>query len=1352
MSQPSPQRRLWLRLLLWFCLFSLVIFGLLGWYVTTDSFHQLVRRHVIGYLEQATGGRVELGELHITPFRLRIDARNLTIHGREAMNETPYLHVDRLQAELKIISLLSTTVGLHSLSLDRPVIHIVVYPDGSTNQPSPPHSPSSQFSVEQLFAISVSHAEVHGGELQWQQQRIPLELDARDVAMSLSYSFLRQQYAIHASAGSVPSRIQQGPPFAWKGDVNLVLMRDRADIGALNLASGKSEFHFSGQISDFHNPQIKGDYHGLLEMSELARFLPELDFRKGSAQIQGRGFWSLRDFSLEGTLQGKDLDWVNHNVTLQNGRLSAAFSVTPQRLRLSNIRAGVMGGEMRGEVDVTNWQAQLQSQPPRAAQRGTVGRIAAESLQRGSVRLQVSSFPINPALAFLSSREFPVDHLNLAGSASGDVNLLWIGSIHDAETKLKVDIAPPSQPAAGQVSLRGQIDGVYRGSRDELELNQLHLSTPGSDISASGKLAASSALKLVFSSHDLREWKLLLQAVFNSQEVPFVVHGFATFTGTATGKASALALNGNLEVYDFDTTLPATDRLPQRVVHWDALTGNVQYSANSFAIHNGALVHGPTVAHVDLTTALTHGTVQENSPFALRLNLINLNLSEVSQLADYSHPISGTLDLTARLAGTRANPHGEGHLQVRDAFAFGVPVSAASSDVVLANHQIQFDRMNAASYGASLTGSGAISTFLDNFRVNLSGENIDLAQVPHFHNPRIKIDGRAGFNVVASGAPQQPTIEAHIRVRDLAFNDERAGDFYLDATTHGRQAEIQAHSDFEKADLKIRGTVGLDQPYVADLNLDFDHLDVDSILNAYLQGKVTGHAPFAGTLRLRGPLRTPEDLKVAGQIQTFNAEIEHVKLQNAEPIRFEVADQTLRLEEFHLTGSGTNFAAHGTAHLAQPRGMDFHLEGTVNVGLLKTLNPKITAEGALIVRLDANGTLADPVLQGKIEVKDASLSHDDFPSGLSALNGELLFDRNRIQIERLTGATGGGIVALTGSATYQKGALSLDLGASARDVRLRYPPGVSSTANADLRLTGTSNAAQLSGNVLVTKLSVTPGFDFGSYLEKSKQVAAVTQQDSLSNRLKLDVHVTTTPELRMQTAIAKLSGNADLRLRGTAERPVLTGRAEVLEGEISFNGTKYRVDRGEITFPNPARTEAVLDIQASTRVRDYDITVTLNGDASKPNGLRASWRSEPPLPEADVIALLALGRTQEESASATQAGGGSFGLGGEASNLLINQALNSTVNSRLQRLFGASRIKIDPQGLASATNIVHGPQVTVEQQVASNLTVTYSTNVSVASQQIIQVEYNVTRNVSIVALRDQNGVVSFDIKIRQRKR
>jgi translocation and assembly module TamB len=420
------------------------------------------------------------------------------------------------------------------------------------------------------------------------------------------------------------------------------------------------------------------------------------------------------------------------------------------------------------------------------------------------------------------------------------------------------------------------------------------------------------------------------------------------------------------------------------------------------------------------------------------------------------------------------------------------------------------------------------------------------------------------------------------------------------------------------------------------------------------------------------------------------------------------------------------------------------------MALWQSLNPKILARGTLGVNLNASGTLSQPVLQGRLEVKNTFVSHNDFPSGLSGLNGVLLFDRNRIQIESLRGATGGGTVALTGSAINQSGVLLLDFGATAHDVRLRYPPGVSSTANADLRLTGTTNSAVLSGDVVVTKLAVTPGFDFAAYIEKSRQTVVLAQSDSLQSRLKLDVHVVTTPELQMQTAVARLSGNADLRVRGSADRPAILGRVEVLEGEISFNGNKYRLERGDVTFANPAKTQPIIDMTATTRVRDYDITVQFRGDASVTNGLKVTWQSEPQLPEADVIALLALGRTRAESAAAGSSG--TFGFGGEASNLLINQALNSTVNSRLQRLFGASRVKIDPQGLVSETALVRGPQVTVEQQVVSNLTLTYSTNVSVSNQQIIQVEYNVTRNVSIVALRDQNGVVSFDFKIRRRKK
>jgi len=1351
---PLVRRRILRNLFLLFCTFTLLAFGLLGWYATTDSFQGRMRNRVIAELEKATGGRVELGELHTIPFRLRIDARNLTIHGREAADQPPFLHVDRVDAELKIISLLETSIGLHSLVLVHPVVHLVDYADGTTNVPAPlvKHS-ADQGSLERLVSLSVSRLEVRTGEFQWQDRKVPFDFSARDLALMLHYSLLRQRYEARVSAGTIVTRWQQYPEFVWAADASFALARAHADINNLTVRSGQSEFHFAGQLQDFHNPQINGEYHGSANLAELSALVRQKEFRKGIADFAGKGSWNLRDFAAQGTLQAKDLDWSHGNLQTHNARVDAGFSVTPAHLHIGSIKANLLGGDLFGDVDVANWQTSLE---PSSRQHHVMGRVSPESLQRGSVRLQLAGFPLAPALGVLSSRKLPLDRLDFTASTNGTVDLLWVGSIRDAEARMKLELSAPLHPAPNEVPVHGRIEATYRGSRDELEVGALHLASASSEVEASGTLAPTSVLRFSSTTHNLREWTPLLEAAcaqagYGASHLPFAVHGWAGFNGNASGRLSALSFNGTLEVFDFDTSFPATGRTPAQDVHWDALSTGLQYSASSFAARNGSLIHGHTVAHFDVSAVLTGGAFTGNDPFTLHADILAGDVAEFSRLTGVDRPLTGTLGLTVNISGTRENPHGDGHFEISDGTAYGVAIPSLRGDLRLANGEAEFNNLAGRTYGnASLSGNGRISTSSHEFRLTLAGRDIDLRRFPGLQARRFTMDGTADFTANVSGTPESPLLDAHFHIRGLALDNQRIGDFFADAVTHDRQLSITAHSEFEKSELKVQGAVSMERDFPADLTLDFHDLDLVPLLSIYLPGKFAGPSPADGTIQLAGPLKIPRNLKAAAEIRSFSAEVEHVRVQSVGPIRFEVVDQSVMIESLHLAGSGTDFVAHGRAHLTDAQDVDVRLDGSVNMTLLQSLNPRVLARGNLNVDLSATGTLHQPVLQGRLVVKDTFISDIDFPSGLSDLNGILLFDRDRVQIDKLSGTTGGGTVALTGSAIYQSGGFVLDLGASAQGVRLRYPPGVSSTANAELRLTGSTNAAVLSGDVVVTKLAVTPGFDFGAYIERSRQTAVFTQSDSLAARLRMDVHVTTTSELQMQTAIARLSGNADLRVRGTADRPVILGRAEVLEGEISFNGNKYRLERGDVTFANPAKTQPIIDLQAATRVRDYDITVRFRGDASVPNGLKITWQSEPHLPEADVIALLALGRTQEESANAQSSG--ALGFGGDASNLLINQALNSTVNSRLQRLFGASRIKIDPQGLASETAVVRGPQLTVEQQVVSNLTVTYSTNVSVSNQQVIQAEYNLTRNVSIVALRDQNGVVSLDLKVRTRRK
>jgi translocation and assembly module TamB len=60
-------------------------------------------------------------------------------------------------------------------------------------------------------------------------------------------------------------------------------------------------------------------------------------------------------------------------------------------------------------------------------------------------------------------------------------------------------------------------------------------------------------------------------------------------------------------------------------------------------------------------------------------------------------------------------------------------------------------------------------------------------------------------------------------------------------------------------------------------------------------------------------------------------------------------------------------------------------------------------------------------------------------------------------------------------------------------------------------------------------------------------------------------------------------------------------------------------------------------------------------------------------------------------------------------------------------------------------------RVTVEQQVSDKVTLTYITDLARSAQQIIQMEVHVNKHVSILAVRDEFGVIGFDLKIRQRK-
>jgi translocation and assembly module TamB len=231
--------------------------------------------------------------------------------------------------------------------------------------------------------------------------------------------------------------------------------------------------------------------------------------------------------------------------------------------------------------------------------------------------------------------------------------------------------------------------------------------------------------------------------------------------------------------------------------------------------------------------------------------------------------------------------------------------------------------------------------------------------------------------------------------------------------------------------------------------------------------------------------------------------------------------------------------------------------------------------------------------------------------------------------------------------------------------------------------------------------------------------------------------------LNFQNAFAKLAGDVDLHLRGTVASPSLLGRVSITEGSATIAGTHYELQRGDLEFTNPVRIQPNIDLNATARVQDYDITLGLHGTSDK---LAVSYRSDPPLPQSDVVALLALGRTQSEQGIYTQQQ--QQAEMGPSTDVLLGGALNATVSNRVQKLFGAGSVKVDPNYLGSLGNST--TRITVDEQVGKRLTLTYATSVDTSGQQFLQAEFTINRHVSLLVTRDESGVFSMVIKATRR--
>ncbi|MGA9798163.1 MAG: hypothetical protein WBQ68_04085, partial [Terriglobales bacterium] len=776
------RRRIW-KYLLGLMLVGAVALAGLGWYSTTESFRNLVRERLVATLERMTGGRVELGSIHVVPFHFQLEVRDLTIHGREGPREVPYAHVDSLMAQIKILSLARTELGLNYIILDRPVIHVILYSDGTTNQPEPlVKQVSKQRPMQRLFELSISRIEVRRGQLIWGDQRVPLDFELQDVSADMSYSFFRGRYEGNLLLGKANTAFSGYRPFAWTAELHFGLEKNRVLLRSLKATSGRSRLQAKGTVDNFSQPKVDADYDLSLDLAEASGIARRPEIQRGSIQLTGHGSWSMQDFSAQGKAVLSNLDWKNAPIGIHNAGLSAQYNLGPKRLTLSQLEGRVLGGSVAGDAEVANW---LTPQP--AIKNAKEKR---PDPQTGVAHLRFKDLSAAEIAAALATPSRPFQRIKPAGLASGSVDASWKDAIRNTEIRFVGDVVPPANQAGAQFPLTAHAQGTYRAGPGELEVAELTASTRATQIHASGTLSSTAALKLSVTTTDLGEWQPVFTAAGYAGQIPVTLKGHASFTGTASGKLTQIAIAGNLQSQDFETTIPATSHTPEKTLEWNALRADIQLSPSIFAVRNGTLSRDPDSLKFDFRVQLNQRAFTDNSRLRAHLDTENADLQGILALVGYSYPITGTADLHLRVSGTRSDLQGNGRVQLRGGSIYGEPVEHFSSELNFNGEEVELNDIQLTHFESSVKGGADYNVSSHAFRFNLTGENFDLTRISALQSARIAVAGRGDFTADGSGTLEQPTLNAAIHLHNLTFDQERAGDLTINAVSQGAELRI----------------------------------------------------------------------------------------------------------------------------------------------------------------------------------------------------------------------------------------------------------------------------------------------------------------------------------------------------------------------------------------------------------------------------------------------------------------------------------------------------------------------------------------------------------------------------------
>jgi hypothetical protein len=638
----------------------------------------------------------------------------------------------------------------------------------------------------------------------------------------------------------------------------------------------------------------------------------------------------------------------------------------------------------------------------------------------------------------------------------------------------------------------------------------------------------------------------------------------------------------------------------------------------------------------------------------------------------------------------------------------------------------------------------------------IDSENFTLSDIDRIASLDIPLRGAVYGTSRGHGPQDAVESKTEIRVAEVVLRGNRMKDSSVLIETKGGRAKLDGNALGEQATLRALYDFTLGRESFLELKADgLDFSPMVLLLNPSLMEDEKLAGRISGSYRL-------DFLSGQAEIGNGQARITEYLLRKTganfrldRPYEFRIERGSFSVPALRLIGD------EGTTTLSL-RASEGNLAGSIqgkgDLSIAEFATSTIEkADGVVGIDLKIGGTLKKPRLSGTGDVTEGSVRITGIETPIENINGRFDLDNGLLALSGFTSNLASARATLDGKMDFfmtKWPTMNLNLGLNGNKLKV-YPFQVAKVRGR-LTVTGTERPYLVSGKILlenaVSREKIAnargPGLRAVQYMPPPS-----TTSSAAIPLFRLDIAVSAPGNIIVQNELMDLEAKGELRIVGTIDNPRPLGLATAVQGKILFKDRAFQIQSGTMEFDNPTMINPRYEVLATTEVANRRIQLFTVGrlEGRSP---RIEFTSNPPMAESDILNLLALGVSGDDTRKFRSNDRSAYEQGEAASLVLHSLDFNREVQNKTGFQIGVDEAVDDRTGTSAfsrATNAdtAAAPKIVIRRQIGKRVGVSAASTVGVGTsiQREVNAEVRVTNGLSVIGVWDTiEGATTEDPK------